>query len=407
MRSISLAFGLVMLATFSRSALALTLTGTISVNTTGNADNAFDGKCALVEAMKAANMNGNYHECHVSGTGPLTVTLPTTATPITSNVAIAPNKPITIKGAGLTATTIAFSANTTSGCGVLAVDNDLTLQNLTIQQNSGLFLTGVCGKTSTGQAEPGITLLGVRVRSFLMGGVGMQAGGVSGTNVIIRDNHTPGNGGGIGIFTDGSMGTFTNLSLIGNFADGFGGGLYREGWSNGNIINGTISGNQASAGGGIYTVTVTNYLQVFQTTIASNNATNSGGGIYVGTDCGSGTPFSIDSSVVVSNTATFGGANFYAQCPGYANSTHTLWGGPFDEFMNNIGLGDGDKTIIQDTVTTEFFPLSNTGSPYFLPAYPLRSTSDAVNQAVCYGQPDVRGVSRPQGLGCDSGAWEI
>jgi predicted outer membrane repeat protein len=144
---------------------------------------------------------------------------------------------------------------------------------------------------------------------------------------------------------------------------------------------------------------------VHTTVIASNSATNSGGGIYVATDCGSGTPFYIDNSVVVSNTAPFG-PNIYLDCPDFASSSYTLWGGPLD-FVGNVADGTGDKTIVQDTVTSEFFPISNSGSPFFLPAYQLRSTSDARNMAQCVYTTDVRGVARPQGPGCDAGAWEV
>ena len=87
-----------------------------------------------------------------------------------------------------------------------------------------------------------------------------------------------------------------------------------------------------------------------------------------------------------------------------------MWGGPFDEYMNEIAIEGPTRTIQQATVSSEFSPLSNTGSPYFLPVYPLKSTSYAVSFAVCenpINQPkDERGVSRPQGPGCDCGAWE-
>jgi predicted outer membrane repeat protein len=407
MKGIHLAAAMATVLSFSRPALALT--GTIAVTTTANSDTTSDGRCALVEAMKAANGTGTYHECSAIGSGALTITIPSTSQPISSSAALAPNKPLVISGAGLTATTINFTANTSSGCGVLAVNGaNLDLRNLTLQQSSGLTLTGICGQTTTGTG-PVITLAGVRVRSFQNSGVIMSAGDVQGTNVIIQNNHTFLSGGGIAILDGAQMETFTNLSLIGNFADGSGGGLYRTRLSsgNGNIYNGTISGNQAGIGGGIFAGAGNPYLEVHFTTIVSNTAFDKGGGIYVDTDCHGGTAFEIFDSVVASNDAQYAGPNFYAECYGFALSTRTLWGGASDQYMGNINSLGGDKTIIQDTVGTVFSSLSNTGAPYFLPAYPPRSTSDARNMAACGSTADVRGVSRPQGPGCDSGAWEV
>lgn len=389
------------------SSSAFALQGTITVNTTSNADTTTDARCSLVEAMKAANGSGNYHECHASALGALTIALPSGA--IASAQSLQPTKPLIIRGAGLTATTISFTANSNSGCGVLAFDgNNVTLQNLTIQQSAGLSLTGVCGRSSTGQSVPMITLNGVRIQSFQNAGVTIFAGTLAGTNVIVQNNSTSGSGGGIGIFSPGQMATITNLSLIGNTAGGWGGGLYRDTFviGNTNIYNGTISGNQAPLGGGIFCGTDGEYLQVHDTVIASNHASISGGGIYVATNCQTGTPFQIDNSVVVSNSASTSGPNFYVDCPGFANSSYTLWGGPLD-YVDNVGDGTGDKTIVQDTAGTVFFPLSNSGSPYFLPAYQPRPDSDARNMALCRGRVDVRGASRPQGPGCDSGAWEV
>src|SRR5262245_13903757 len=59
----------------------------IPVNTTtSNADNAFDGKCTLVEAVKALNNAAAYHECP-GGSAYNVITLPSGT--ITSNVVVA------------------------------------------------------------------------------------------------------------------------------------------------------------------------------------------------------------------------------------------------------------------------------------------------------------------------------
>jgi hypothetical protein len=382
--------------------------GTISVTTTSNADSS-NGQCSLVEAMKAVNGNGNYKDCHVSGSVPYTINIIPSGT-ITSSVALVPNKTLTIHGTGLTTTTIAFSANTTSGCGVVATASNLTLQNMTLQPNSsGLFLTGVCGPDDPSLGNPAITLEGVRIRSFTNRGVLLRSGDLAGHDITVQNNSTPGNGAGIAVLEGATLSIIRNISIVGNSAsEGYGGGLFRLGGGNGNISNCTITGNYAGDGGGIYTDSNLPYLTLRFCTIASNSAWNVGGGIYVS---GGGTPPTFNSSVIVSNTAP-AGANFYDPLglPNAANSENCLWGGPFDTSFNDINFGSSPNlTIQQATVSTEFSALSNTGSPYVLPIFPLRSTSSAVNLGACnttFAPKDERGVARPQGPGCDSGAWE-
>jgi fibronectin-binding autotransporter adhesin len=249
----------------------------------------------------------------------------------------------------------------------------------------------------------------VRIQSFQNGGVAIAAGTLDGTNLIVQNNHTFGSGGGIGVFSPGVLGQLNNVSLIGNFADGSGGGLYRDPISvgNSNITNGTISGNQAGLGGGIFMGTDGDYLQLHWSVIGSNHAFSSGGGIYVASNCSSGSALTIYDSVVEGNSADGGGQSFYADCPGFANSIYTLWGSPLDGFINDINMDAGSQVLSQATIQNDFSPLSNTGAPYFLPVYVPTSTSDARNMAQCPGPVDVRGVARPQGPGCDVGAWEV
>jgi hypothetical protein len=389
---------------FSSSSVALA--GEINVNTLNNVDQS-GGGCSLIEAIIAVNGSGRYRECNAGPVpGPHTVKLPQGTM---FSGAIVPNKAVTIVGTGLATSAISFNVNTGSGCGIVAFKNNLTLRNLTISQTSPPFLSGICGVQDATMAAFDVLLEGVRVQSFQNGGVRLFAGTLSGKNVLVQNNSTPGSGAGIAIFEDASLSTIENLALINNVAGGVGGGLYRDTNGLGNIVNGTISGNRAPLGGGIYTSNATAYLELRHVTIAANSASNSGGGIYVATD-GNGTPLKVINSVIVGNTATFGGANFCDSggLPNAAHSFNSVWGGPFDEFTNDINFNMApNRTIQQATVSSEFSALLNPGAPFFLPVYSLKATSAAVSFAPCGVVPtDQRGVSRPQGPGCDSGAFE-
>jgi len=282
----------------------------------------------------------------------------------------------------------------------------LILQNLTVQQNSGLSLTGICGIGAR------VTLMGVRVQNFQNSGVIMSAGDLSAlinspftpsSNIQIQNNHTFESGGGIAILPGTSM-KVSNISFLNNFADGSGGGLFMSGDGNSSIDNCTFSGNQASLGGGIYSVP-SQYLETTNCTFANNNAFTTGGGIM--TDVSRGATIHLNACILLSNTAPAQqGPNFAGPPVGAAASQFTLYGGPFDELSDGISYGDGDQTIQQWTASQEFTGLSNTGAPFFLSIFPLKSTALSVDSSNCFNPTDERGVARPRGPTCDKGAFE-
>ena len=105
----------------------------------------------------------------------------------------------------------------------------------------------------------------------------------------VSTNTATGNGGGIDVDINGSGGVggfrLYNSTVDTNTAGGDGGGLHftDEGTATLTLFDSTISGNTAaSEGGGVWFATVSGYLDIINSTIYGNKATNgSGGGILI------------------------------------------------------------------------------------------------------------------------------
>ncbi len=97
-----------------------------------------------------------------------------------------------------------------------------------------------------------------------------------------------------------------------NHSDFFGGGITSKYALN--LVQSTISGNTAEAGGGLlqkyYGSSAAAY--VGNSTIAANTATNVGGGIYDFGDDDAAAPITLVSTLVANNTAGYPGADIYA-----------------------------------------------------------------------------------------------
>jgi predicted outer membrane repeat protein len=194
------------------------------------------------------------------------------------------------------------------------------------------------------------------------------------------------------------------LSLIGstlsaNLADGDGGGVYVDEATVLTLTNNTLSGGQAAAGGGLY-FNDDPQIGFINDTIAFNGAqAGNGGGIYhpsYTTTAGAG----VVNTIVAENV---GGDCGYGGSPPTFNAS--------DDDGNNLdsdsscfgGLSQpGDKAGVDPLLS----PAAANGGPVLTDA--LRSGSlaiDAANGPACPSR-DARGVPRPQGAGCDIGAFE-
>jgi fibronectin-binding autotransporter adhesin len=106
------------------------------------------------------------------------------------------------------------------------------------------------------------------------GGLFSGLGSITVTGSTVDGNTALGSGG--GIWNLGSM-TFVASSLASNDAvNSPGGGLYNATGATASILRGTIKGNRASLGGGIYN---RGTLSIVNSTVSRNHATTQGGGI--------------------------------------------------------------------------------------------------------------------------------
>jgi fibronectin-binding autotransporter adhesin len=257
------------------------------------------------------------------------------------------------------------------------------------------------------------------------GGIYIQAGTVTIETSTITGN-TAHNGGG-GIYSVSTL-TINDSTIDGNTASfGGGGGIYNVG-SVVTVEDSTITGNTAPAGGGIEdnaggTFTMTN------TTVADNSA-SSGGGIF---DL-FGAPETLNYSTIVGNSASSSGGgifNFFnlsgaaetlngSLIAGNPGGNCVVSSGPPSSILDGgYNLDDGtscDFSAANHSLSTtdpmvDSAGLADNGGPTQTVA--LLSGSPAID-AIPPGvngcgttiTSDQRGLSRPQGPGCDIGAFE-
>ncbi len=258
-----------------------------------------------------------------------------------------------------------------------------------------------------------------------------EDGGLFVANSIFRDNQAKEWGGGIYLYEYAGL-IVEDSSFEDNGAD-YGGAIYSE-YENGVTVERSIfSGNRAISDGGALYLEEETPADIRNSTFSRNQAGGSGGAIYINDDVN----FGIQSSTIVSNSAGTSGGGIYAL--DYATAQNSIIAGnsvggnasaadadcdigtAFYSGGNNL-LGDGtgcgatryDQAITPGTLFVSVLgPLADNGGPA-LPGgshpktHALLNGSpaiDAANDDFCPGV-DERGVGRPKGNACDTGAFE-
>ncbi|HEU0295881.1 MAG TPA: choice-of-anchor Q domain-containing protein [Anaerolineales bacterium] len=212
------------------------------------------------------------------------------------------------------------------------------------------------------------------------------------TQTAVKNNPTGG-----GIYNYATL--LMNDSVVsGNVGTDASGGIY----SYGGILtvnNTTISGNTTSNGGGIF-LGGGGTARLSNVTI-SNNTANTGGGIY--NSPSSPTDVILKNTILAGNTAFSIGSD----CNGNVGSAgYNLIGNTSN---CNFGAATGD-VVNEDPALG---PLQDNGGPTFTHALlPQSAAIDGGNILGCADQDgnpftsDQRGITRPQGIACDIGAYE-
>ena len=359
----------------------------IIVNTLAD-ESVVDGNCSLREAIQAANTDAPVDGCS-SGHAPPTVdkiTFSVTGTITLGSLLPSIAGPTAIGGPGASSLTV-------SGGGAVRVfsvasTGSLTVGDLTVA--NGLATGGGVGFWGAGIYNDGGTLTVKKVlfsanHAAQGGGIWNELGTLSVDQSTFTANTSTG-GGGAGIFNDQGTLTVTRSTFDGNIAAGDGAGVYNNAGT-GSVSNSTFWGNSAGfTGGGI--LNDRNTFTVVNSTFVGNSASLAGYGGGIRTNGAGG--LTIEKNTIVANSPS-GGNCSGAMSDGGGNLVY------------------GDSTCPGATANPLFDPagLADNGGPTKTVA--LQSGSPAIDAAVAANCPptDQRGITRPQGAGCDIGAYEF
>lgn len=297
-------------------------------------------------------------------------------------------------GSSITVTNSTFSNNTvncnaSSPCGGGGIANyaSLTITNSTFSGNS----TASDGGGIDNHATVNIT------NSIFSGNSAAYGGGIN--------NH--------------STLTVTDSTLSGNSATGNGGGIYNQNTLT--LTKSTLSGSSANYGGGVYTA-VGSIMSAENSTFSGNHATTNGSAIAIGVGACDGGDVSLGSTTIADGTSAGSAIYFepFICVPGTLTMSNTIversgeanafdFGGSngFIDNGNNITNDNGVNTPAGVTyhASLGLGSLANNGGATQTIA--LLTGSPAINAGVNCPGTDQRGVSRPQGAGCDIGAFEV
>jgi CSLREA domain-containing protein len=405
---------------------------TITVNTSTDEINT-DGDCSLREAIQAANTDAAVDAC-TPGIGADTVVLP----PGTYTLSIAGagedanatgdldiTDDLILAGAGAAITTIdaaqldrVFHIAPNAGDMVVEISG-VTIRNGFVNGNGGgifnlnfasltLNNSVVTGNSTIADNGGGIynaaslTLNNTTVTLNSAGG-GFAGGGggilndeqLSINSSTVSENSAPIGGGGGILNQDGGIVIVDRSTITQNVAgsDRGGGGIFLAGEGSVTVTNSTISDNTTAGGGG----GIRNFgeggpgtVTLSSNTISGNSAADGGGGVR--NDLGS----TILKNTIVANNVIGG------DCSGTITSTgHNL----IEDIAGCaiVGVVTGNITGFDPLLG----PLAANGGPTQTQA--LLSGSPAIDVGSTDCPPpfsDQRGVARPQGSGCDIGAFE-
>lgn len=298
------------------------------------------------------------------------------------------------------------------GNGVYSTTANLTLQGMLITSNGGAGVYSNLGND--------LTVIGSTIASnngFAGAGIRQEVGG----DLVV-----------------------TNSTIIGNIASSIGGGIFLTRASSALIDSSTISGNSAGQGAGVFQ-TNTQPVYIVNTTISGNTASGNGGGLNNfndgDTDCSNCTSETIViNSTIAGNTAASGANVYNASVSGgdpFPNNpviltlSNTILAEPSSDNCVNFNSGgsttftSNGHNLSDDMSCAAFFTafsdlngaaallgaLADNGGATQTRALGAGSAAlSAGDGVICAAVPvnntDQRGIARPQGGGCDIGAYE-
>lgn len=253
------------------------------------------------------------------------------------------------------------SSSGTSG-GAINSSGALTVTGSTFSGNSGQEGGGIFNQSTTATAAVTDSTFTGNTATIYGGGALLNA---DGTMTVTGDTFSGNSGPGGGVLDNDATVSITDSTFTGNTAGGNGGGAVQN-FGKITITYSTLSGNSSPYGADIYNYK--GYTLSIGTSIVANG--------QQGANCGGAAPITDSGYNVDSGTSC-----------GFSTAHHSMTG-------TNPQLG----------------PLASNGGPTQTMA--LAASSPAVNAIPgstpgCTGSTDQRGITRPQGSGCDIGAYEL
>ncbi|MGA2489245.1 MAG: choice-of-anchor Q domain-containing protein, partial [Anaerolineales bacterium] len=268
----------------------------------------------------------------------------------------------------------------------------LTMTNCTLQGNSA---TSQGGGIYDDGGTVAITGSLMKQNSAADGGaiLNNSSNNLTITNSTLDSNSATDFGGGLELYGNGVV-TVNGSTFVGNTANlsSFSGGGIDGGDGTINIINSTFTGNSANYGGGIYSYTTLNVTNsTFSGNIASTGYHNGGADLYN------------DGGLNIANTILVNSPPGVADCVNENFLGASILTNTNNLVMDGSCSGGGVNFKTGDALMA---PLADNGGPTQTMALLAGSPAiDAVDPSTC-PDTDQRGISRPQGLRCDIGAYE-
>jgi RTX calcium-binding nonapeptide repeat (4 copies) len=335
------------------------------------------GTCTLIDAITAANTDNATGGC-TAGAGADTLVL---APGSTQTLAAVNNTTYGPSGLPVITSAITISCNAAAIRRVSTVDFRIFAVafggNLTLQQ---------------------CTVSGGRLGGNFLGGGLYNDGILTLIGSTISGNSVTYNGG--GVFNYGSL-TMVASTISGNNATGVCGGVFNEETATAAMINSTVSNNSAVEGGGVCNDT-TGTFNLTASTISGNAARDAGGGVN------NHGGLTLDSMLISGNIAPLG-REVYNSAGTIAANNFNLFG--FNGSAGITGFTPGPNDVVPGagvTLPEVVAALGDNGGA--TQTHALVAGSPALN-AVGVGCPppvvDQRGITRPQGVRCDIGSFEL
>ncbi len=284
---------------------------------------------------------------------------------------------------------------------ILVVDAGVTasVSNLTMTNGYGFQLAGAVlnnGDLTLDAVEVVGNVMTTDNGDFWQGGGGIYNGdGASLTliNSTVSNNDSGWAGGGIYSFFNATT-TIENSTISGNTTADVGGGLRLL--SDASITNSTIGGNTATGWHGGAVFATDGVVDLTNVTVA-DNASAGPSALFVGTFGPTSATLNLSNTIVSDAAAGCFVAYFGAgavELNADANNVFTdatCSPGTSDQVVENAGLND----LADNGATTKTHALT-----------PTSPAIDAADAGLC-PEADQRGILRPQGSGCDVGAFEL